>query len=266
MAMGIMENILRVHISPLGARAIAQDFASIGVDTPSKMRNLILRKSFGLIGIEMLCVVLNTAAAVGIMTIFKLPELQAVSNVALKGFVEVLLFGAGGVFTIEALAHFLILSSFVLSSIFFGTTNLEGFVEATRHLASSPGGRTSTVPTTFPGVTGAREAAASFALVKKLVNLRAAVEKEVDNLPSTSNMDSMQRLAALFELTRAEEEDAFDPEAYDMDKEQATRVAALFAKYDMDSDGCISPEEFGALLKARRIFYRPFFNPAVSIP
>jgi acyl-CoA-binding protein len=38
----------------------------------------------------------------------------------------------------------------------------------------------------------------------------------VESLPSAKNMDSLQRLAALFELTRAEEEDSFSPAAYDM--------------------------------------------------
>ena len=35
-----------------------------------------------------------------------------------------------------------------------------------------------------------------------------------------------------------------------MSTEEAMRVAALFAEYDRDSDGVISVEELGALLKA----------------
>lgn len=37
-----------------------------------------------------------------------------------------------------------------------------------------------------------------------VIEFRSALEHEVDSLPSTENMGSMQRLAALFELTRAE--------------------------------------------------------------
>ena len=47
----------------------------------------------------------------------------------------------------------------------------------------------------------------------------------------------MRRLAALFELTRAEEEGRFTPGAYDLSTEEAMRVAAVFAEFDKNSDG-----------------------------
>ena len=63
-------------------------------------------------------------------------------------------------------------------------------------------------------------------------------------------MGYMQRLAALLELTRAEEEERFSPAAYDLSTDEATRVAAVFAEYDKNSDGIVDEEELGELLGA----------------
>lgn len=48
----------------------------------------------------------------------------------------------------------------------------------------------------------------------------------------------------------AQEEDGFSPSAFDLDTEQAMRIAALFAEYDRNSDGVINLEELDALLSA----------------
>jgi hypothetical protein len=79
----------------------------------------------------------NGAAAVGMLAIFKSPQVQLMGNVVAHRAAEIGLFAIGGVFTVEAFAHLVILTSFIMSAAFFGTTNLEGFVDATRHLASS---------------------------------------------------------------------------------------------------------------------------------
>ena len=55
-----------------------------------------------------------------------------------------------GVFTVESAAHLTILFSFIASAFFFGTTNLDGFVDATNHLSSySSMARSSTPSLTF---------------------------------------------------------------------------------------------------------------------
>ena len=277
-ALSILEEVMKIHMSPSAARGISKGFADLGVDTPAKMRSLIVRKSLGLIGMEMIAVFINAVATLGMIALFKGPLVQDFLargyNVPLQWAVELTLFAIAGVFTVEAAAHATILFSFVTSELFFGTTNLEEFVNATRHLSAhssiptpSDGAGRGRAGKVVPGggsvvggggeakgsslfvVSSVKDAAASLRAVRKLAKIRSAVEREIASLPSTEKMDSMQRLAALFELTRAEREDQFVPSAYDLDTEQAMRVAALFAEYDQNCDGIIDLEELNALLR-----------------
>jgi Ca2+-binding EF-hand superfamily protein len=87
-----------------------------------------------------------------------------------------------------------------------------------------------------------------------LARLRAAVDAELRAKDAAIDIDSpgrssVERLAALFELTAAETERGFDPSAYGVSESEALRLAALFADFDDDGDGFVGAEELGRLLR-----------------
>jgi hypothetical protein len=54
-ALGIIEKTLQAHLSPRAARVISQEFLDFGVDSPDKLRRLVLGRSLSLIGTDISC-------------------------------------------------------------------------------------------------------------------------------------------------------------------------------------------------------------------
>jgi Ca2+-binding EF-hand superfamily protein len=270
-----IEEALRVHMNAPAARYVALEFASIGVDTPDKLRRVLLGRSLGVVGLELLSVALNSTVAFAMYLLFRqidagvlfpgaaAPPVGAWET-ALRGVAVVGPFALGGVFAVEAFAHSVILAAMVANAFWFGFENLDAFSDAINHLArtgetnrdagfnvSGAGferlGRRAYASGTVPGATAARDAAAAVAVARKLASLRDVIRREVASV-HLPEMDGVERLAALLELSAAEREGGFEPAEYDMSEEDAMRVAAVFAEFDRDSDGVVDEEELASLL------------------
>jgi hypothetical protein len=122
-AIAVLEDVMRARMSPAAARVIARGFEDIGVDTPAKLRKLILSRSFGIIALECIALLVNGVAAFGALQCFLLADAGAfcpASNVVATIAAEASFALVFSVFAVESFARFLVLGSFVASAAFFG--------------------------------------------------------------------------------------------------------------------------------------------------
>ena len=254
-----LETALGVHMDASAARVIARDFAALGVDTPAKLRRLIVGKSARLLLAQALAVFLNGLVAVSMFLLLKNADsiflgstVDAVDAATRSGAVapwikpicEVLAFTVGGVFAVESFAHAVIFTTFLANAFVFGFTDLTSFVNAVRALS-----RDETF-SPIPGVRVARDAISAIDATRRLASLRRCVDDAVAKTPETAEMTGVQRLGALLELSIAENARGFEPSAFALSESEAMRVASVFAEFDDDADGFVDAAELAALLRS----------------
>ena len=260
-----LETALGVHMDASAARVIARDFAALGVDTPAKLRRLIVGKSARLLLAQALAVFLNGLVAVSMFLLLKNADsiflgstVDAVDAATRSGAVapygavapwikpicEVLAFTVGGVFAVESFAHAIIFTTFLANAFVFGFTDLTSFVNAVRALS-----RDETF-SSVPGVRVARDAISAIDATRRLASLRRCVDDAVAKTPETADMTGVQRLGALLELSIAENARGFEPSAFALSESEAMRVASVFAEFDDDADGFVDAAELAALLRS----------------
>ena len=260
-----LETALGVHMDASAARVIARDFAALGVDTPAKLRRLIVGKSARLLLAQALAVFLNGVVAVSMFLLLKNADsiflggtVDAVDAATRSGAVasygavapwikpicEVLAFTIGGVFAVESFAHAIIFTTFLANAFVFGFTDLTSFVNAVRALS-----RDETF-SPIPGVRVARDAISAIDATRRLASLRRCVDDAIAKTPETADMTGVQRLGALLELSIAENARGFEPSAFALSESEAMRVASVFAEFDDDADGFVDAAELAALLRS----------------
>ena len=265
-----LETVLGVHMNESAARVIARDFAALGVDTPAKLRRMIVGKSFRLILTQALAVLVNAVVALSMFLLLKnadaifsgafdvaamndgwfIASPKEVGAVA-RSIVEVTAFGVGGAFAVESFAHVVIFTTFLANAFFFGFTDLHAFVDAVQTLSGEKNREKQKMAlASVPGVDAARDAAFAVDATRRLASLRACVDDAVRKTPETANMSGVQRLGALLELSVAETTYDFRPSDFALSESEAMRVASLFAQFDDDADGFVSRAEVAALLRS----------------
>jgi hypothetical protein len=260
-----LETVLGVHMNESAARVIARDFAALGVDTPAKLRRMVVGKSFRLLLTQALAALVSAVVAFSMFLLLKnadaifagafdvaamndgrlivSPEVGAV----IKSIVEVLAFCVGGAFAVEAFAQFVIFGTFLANALFLGFTDLHAFVDAVQTLS---GEKDRKKIASVPGVDAARDAAFAVDATRRLASLRLCVDDAVRKTPETANMSGVERLGALLELSVAETVYDFRPSDFKLTESEAMRVASLFARFDDDADGFVSRAEVAALLRS----------------
>jgi len=260
-----LETVLGVHMNESAARVIARDFAALGVDTPAKLRRMVVGKSFRLLLTQALAALVSAVVAFSMFLLLKnadaifagafdvaamndgrlivTPEVGAV----IKSIVEVLAYCVGGAFAVEAFAHAVIFGTFLANALFLGFTDLHAFVDAVQTLS---GERERNKIASVPGVDAARDAAFAVDATRRLASLRLCVDDAVRKTPETANMSGVERLGALLELSVAETTYDFRPSDFKLTESEAMRVASLFARFDDDADGFVSRAEVAALLRS----------------
>lgn len=265
-----LETALGVHMDASAARVIARDFAALGVDTPAKLRRLIVGKSARLLLAQAFAAFLNGVVAVSMFLLLKNADsiffgVDAVDAVDattrsglgsygsstllpwIKPICEVLAFTVGGVFAVESFAHAVIFATFLANAFVFGFTDLTSFVDAVRALSRDETSRFKKIP----GVSVARDAISALDATRRLASLRRCVDDAVAKTPETAEMTGVQRLGAFLELSIAENARGFKPSAFAaLSESEAMRVASVFAEFDDDADGFVDAAELAALLRS----------------
>ena len=275
-ALRAMEKIVRAKMSSSAARTIARELVALGADSPARARRLLVGASANYILFELVAIAVNAAVAFGMYVLFQsaesyfftAPPVQGgggpfVMDGILRTLAKFGPFALGGVFAIESLAHATIAGSMIATATFFGFADLDAFSAAVLKLGGGGGGKGGgeggagfrrVSSSIVPGVASVRDAATSLRVARRLARLRAAVDAELRAKDAAIDVDSpgrssVERLAALFELTAAETERGFEPSAYGVSESEALRLAALFADFDDDGDGFVGAEELGRLLR-----------------
>ena len=246
-----LESALGVHIDASAARIIARDFAALGVDTPGKLRRAIVGKSARPLLTQALAVVVNAAAAVSFLLLFKNADAMFgnAESAFVKPLVEFFAFALGGAFALESFAQLVIFDAFLVSFFVFEFADLRAFATAVLILSRDEKRRASLA--SFPGLDAARDAASAVDAARRLASLRRLVDDAVAKTPETKDMDGVQRLGALLELSVAKHERGFRPARdFALSPSEAMRVASVLAAFDEDADGYVTESELAALLRA----------------
>ena len=245
-----MTRVLQTSLSPTAAAVVAKGFNDLGVENPRDLRALVAKRSLGMIFIELAATVFNALMAVSmfVITFSAARDAPAVasstSSTAFEYLVECAVALGAAIFSVEAMAHAIILGVYVYSTIRFETSDLRKFTKAMRKI-----GDVDHVFGAVPAGAAVRRASSVIRVVAVLNKIRDALISEAE-LIAPSGKSTLHNLAAYFEYSNARSKFAFEPEDYGIDRDEAMRIAHVFSEWDADASGALSPEELRKLLGA----------------
>tara|TARA_B100000683_G_scaffold277544_1_gene336838 strand:- start:19348 stop:20580 length:1233 start_codon:yes stop_codon:yes gene_type:complete len=242
-----MTRVLQTSLSPTAAAVVAKGFNDLGVENPRDLRALVAKRSLGMIFIELAATVFNALMAVSmfVITFSAARDAPAVaSTTAFEYLVECAVALGAAIFSVEAMAHAIILGVYVYSTIRFETSDLRKFTKAMRKM-----GDVDHVVGAVPAGAAVRRASSVIRVVAALNKIRDALISEAE-LIAPAGKSTLHNLAAYFEYSNARSKFAFKPEDYGIDRAEAMRIAHVFSEWDADASGALSPEELRKLLGA----------------
>ena len=245
-----MTRVLQTSLSPTAAAVVAKGFNDLGVENPRDLRALVAKRSLGMIFIELAATVFNALMAVSmfVITFSAARDAPAVasstSSTAFEYLVECAVALGAAIFSVEAMAHAIILGVYVYSTIRFETSDLRKFTKAMRKI-----GDVDHVVGAVPAGAAVRRASSVIRVVAVLNKIRDALISEAE-LIAPAGKSTVHNLAAYFEYSNARSKFAFEPEDYGIDRDEAMRIAHVFSEWDADASGALSPEELRKLLGA----------------
>ena len=237
-----MTRVLQTSLSPTAAAVVAKGFNDLGVENPRDLRALVAKRSLGMIFIELAATVFNALMAVSMFVITF--SVETAPTTAFEYLVGCAVALGAAIFSVEAMAHAIILGVYVYSTIRFETSDLRKFTKAMRKI-----GDVDHVVGAVPAGAAVRRASSVIRVVAALNKIRDALISEAE-LIAPAEKSTLHNLAAYFEYSNARSKFAFKPEDYGIDRAEAMRIAHVFSEWDADASGALSPEELRKLLGA----------------
>jgi len=237
-----MTRVLQTSLSPTAAAVVAKGFNDLGVENPRDLRALVAKRSLGMIFIELAATVFNALMAVSMFVITF--SVETAPTTAFEYLVGCAVALGAAIFSVEAMAHAIILGVYVYSTIRFETSDLRKFTKAMRKI-----GDVDHVVGAVPAGAAVRRASSVIRVVAVLNKIRDALISEAE-LIAPAGKSTLHNLAAYFEYSNARSKFAFEPEDYGIDRDEAMRIAHVFSEWDADASGALSPEELRKLLGA----------------
>ena len=237
-----MTRVLQTSLSPTAAAVVAKGFNDLGVENPRDLRALVAKRSLGMIFIELAATAFNALMAVSMFVITF--SVETAPTTAFEYLVGCAVALGAAIFSVEAMAHAIILGVYVYSTIRFETSDLRKFTKAMRKI-----GDVDHVVGAVPAGAAVRRASSVIRVVAALNKIRDALISEAE-LIAPAGKSTLHNLAAYFEYSNARSKFAFKPEDYGIDRAEAMRIAHVFSEWDADASGALSPEELRKLLGA----------------
>ena len=237
-----MTRVLQTSLSPTAAAVVAKGFNDLGVENPRDLRALVAKRSLGMIFIELAATAFNALMAVSMFVITF--SVETAPTTAFEYLVGCAVALGAAIFSVEAMAHAIILGVYVYSTIRFETSDLRKFTKAMRKI-----GDVDHVVGAVPAGAAVRRASSVIRVVAVLNKIRDALISEAE-LIAPAGKSTLHNLAAYFEYSNARSKFAFEPEDYGIDRAEAMRIAHVFSEWDADASGALSPEELRKLLGA----------------
>jgi hypothetical protein len=240
-----MSKVLRATLSPRAAAIIARGFVDLGIKTPNDLRRIVLKRSTGLIAVEVFATLFNALMTVSLMVLsvnlnYNPYEAVFPTFMAYVAFAMVLI--AGAIFAVEAAAHFILLSAYIYSLVTFETADLRNFITATQQLGDTEHNIGALTPFSM------RRATASMKVLTLLNQIRDALHEEAELI--SNSRSTIHNLAAYFEYANAKEKFGFDPQSFSISDKEAMKIAALFSEYDSDGTGELDGDKLKSLLSS----------------
>ena len=238
------------------AKKVLDTWAATGATDPTSLRRLLVGRAAAAGARLALQALLDAGAAAGAFAWGA--SLDATPPFAGKGIVQVLTFILSGYFATGVASALFLGGAAAFAAAKYGA-NAGAVLAAVREVAGVEGGA--------PGGTGvavldaAAAAANSVKLITALNDIADLLAKKGNggaggggagaagpgeaSAPSSA-ADTLASLSALLTLAQAEER-GFDPASLGISREAAADLSASFARYDLNDDGRLQPEELAAL-------------------
>lgn len=245
-AVNEMTRVLETSLSPSAAAIIAKGFVDLGVENPRDLRAVVAKRSLGMIFIELAATAFNAlmAGALIVMSFSVARDVPTVASTMVFDYVvEFCVLLAAAIFSIEAVAHLIILGVYVYSTVRFEASDLRKFTKAMRKI-----GDDEHIIGVVPSIATVQRASSLIHVVTVLNKLRDALVAEAELITPTQK-STLHNLAAYFEYSNAQSK-GFVPADYAIDEAEAMRIAHVFSEWDTDASGSLSPEELRKLLGA----------------
>jgi len=245
-AVNEMTRVLQTSLSPSTAAIIAKGFVDLGIENPRDLRAVVAKRSLGMIFIELAATAFNAlmSSALIVMSFSVARDVPTVASTMVFDYVvEFCVLLAAAIFSIEAVAHLIILSVYVYSTIRFEASDLRKFTKAMRKI-----GDDEHIIGAVPSIATVQRASSLIHVVTVLNKLRDALVAEAELITPTQK-STLHNLAAYFEYSNAQSK-GFVPADYAIDEAEAMRIAHVFSEWDTDASGSLSPEELRKLLGA----------------
>ena len=240
-----MSRVLRATLSPRAAAIIARGFVDLGIKTPNDLRKTVLKRSMGLIAVEVFATLFNALMTVSMFVLsvnlnYNPYEAVFPTFMAYVAFAMILI--AGAIFAVETAAHFILLSAYLYSLVTFETADLKKFMSATQQLGDTEHIIGALTPASM------RRATSSMKVVSLLNQIRDALHEEAELI--TPHYSTLHNLAAYFEYANAKEKFGFVPSNYGISEQEAMRIASLFSEHDKDGTGELDGDKLKVLLSS----------------
>ena len=245
-AVNEMTRVLQTTLSPSTAAIITKAFVDLGIENPRDLRAVVAKRSLGMIFIELAATAFNAlmSSALIVMSFSVARDVPTVASTMVFDYVvEFCVLLAAAIFSIEAVAHLIILSVYVYSTIRFEASDLRKFTKAMRKI-----GDDEHIIGAVPSIATVQRASSLIHVVTVLNKLRDALVAEAELITPTQK-STLHNLAAYFEYSNAQSK-GFVPADYAIDEAEAMRIAHVFSEWDTDASGSLSPEELRKLLGA----------------
>jgi hypothetical protein len=226
------------------AKKVLETWAATGATDPSSLRRLLVGRAAAAGARLALQALFDAGAAAGAFAWGA--SLDAAPPFPGKGIVQALTFVLAGYFFTGVASAAFLGGAAGFAAAKYGA-NAGAVLAAVREVAGADAATGVSVLDSAAAAAGSLKLITALNDIADLLGKKGSPAAAGGGAPSAA--DTLKSLSALLTLARAEER-GFDPATLGISRETAAELANAFARYDLNDDGLLQPEELAALCSA----------------
>jgi Ca2+-binding EF-hand superfamily protein len=231
----VKETLASSGVDRATARKVLKIWKETGATNPESLRKMFIQKGFNQSAAIALQLGLDASASfIAFYTGTSIKASQAFGSATLA--VEFLAYTVGMYLAISCALDLFSLAA-VATATYKYSTEADAFLAAVQEMAG---------PTEATGL-GVVDKAKQAVNIIKVLKALDAVLAFLKSVPEADRNNLLNDLGAYLTLERAERVFGFQPGAFNLTSAEATTIASVFSKYDVNDDGMIDLQEFNRL-------------------